>query len=674
MLRYINEKHANDGYWVNDTPYCIQAFADDVILIGSSTESLKNILKSCMEFCEKSGMKITPDKCHWLSYMLDENKHRVSSDEELIVNDSTLKAEDISNVLYLGAPFAIKKNTKMEITYNLLGNLKIEIKKLSNSPLSFAQCVDALNRLICPKLDYILLNSVCPMKKIEEFDKFMRGCLCERLKTKGLPVDFFYTHWKDGGLSLHAFKERSQLLQIKTFINMLYSKQEEVRNIITNNIEHESKKRKIGKSDDENVSLFGYLPPNLNDSQDKCRKESNNLFVRALYGLSRLNIGVKLSEEGNDNDVKTLKVYDDLTDDIEKGTFEVKIFDFLKCVNKILMKRHYISLTKLEFKGHTFSEMENSPYSNDFFNVNSYFAPDCVVNFMINARCNNLPTNELLSKNNSNISKKCQVCNSNEADSLMHRLNNCKPKMSLYTERHNFVCKIINEGLHDRYKRSCPPIHENTILTWTGKESLSSEFLRLKPDLWFGVMENNKLNIHMIEVNCPYGGYTVSNGVKMSKLKQRRKEKIEKYRDLVNEIKSKWNADVLVYTIVISSLGVIPKESFSDLKKLMKSKNRTLKATKRISLAVLFGSYNIFYGKDLKPTLYFTSGNTGNNEVEDEVEDSATTPSESDVQDVTVASDDDNYQASQNRRITSSEVNTITPALSDVSSGSETSH
>ena len=94
LLRYINEKHANDGYWINETPYCIQAFADDVILIGNSTESLRNILNSCMEFCEKPGMKITPDKCHWLSYMLDENKHRVSSEEELTINDSTIKAEE----------------------------------------------------------------------------------------------------------------------------------------------------------------------------------------------------------------------------------------------------------------------------------------------------------------------------------------------------------------------------------------------------------------------------------------------------------------------------------------------------------------------------------------------------------------------------------------------------
>ena len=240
LLRYINDNHAKDGYWINETSYCIQAFADDVILISNSTEGLRNILNSCMKFCEKSGMTITPDKCHWLSYMLNENKHRVSSEEELNINNSTVKAEDISNVLlYLGAPIAIKKNKKMEVTYKLLGDLKIEIGKLMNSPLSFAQCVDALKRLICPKLDYILLNGVCPIKKVEEFDKFIRGCLCDRLKTKGLPVDFFYTHWKDGGLSLHAFNERAHLLQIKTFINMLYSNHEEVRNVILNNIEHE---------------------------------------------------------------------------------------------------------------------------------------------------------------------------------------------------------------------------------------------------------------------------------------------------------------------------------------------------------------------------------------------------------------------------------------------------
>ena len=455
---------------------------------------------------------------------------------------------------------------------------------------------------------------------------------------------------------------------------MLYSKQEEVRNIILNNMEHEIKKRKIENNSDKNISLFGYIPPNINESQEKGRKESNNLFIRALHGISKLKIGVKLSDEVNNEDARMLVVYDDIAEDNDKKSFDIKIFDFLKCVNKILTDRHYNSLTKLEFKGHTFTDLKNSPYSNDFFNVNSYFAPDCVINFMINARCNNLPTNELLSKKSPNHIKSCQSCSSNETDSLMHRLNNCKPKMCLYTERHNYICRIINEGLNDRYKKSCPPIHENSTLTWTGKEDLSEEFTRLKPDLWFGTIANNKLNIHIIEVNCPYGGYTTSNGTRTSELYIRRMEKINKYKDLTNEIKTKWKANVHFYTIVVSSLGVVPRDTFKDLKKLMGSKNRTLKATKRMALATLIGSYNVFYGKNLKPTLYFTPNNMNRNDDSNDEDDSVIDSSDSEVQEIPVASDGDNQQATLNSQTTSSMTNSLTPDISDVPSGSETSH
>ena len=71
--------------------------------------------------------------------------------------------------------------------------------------------------------------------------------------------------------------------------------------------------------------------------------ESNNLFVRALYGLSKLKIGAKLSDTRNDDNVKMLKIYDALNEDNTTNTFDIMIFDFLKCVNKILINRHYNS-------------------------------------------------------------------------------------------------------------------------------------------------------------------------------------------------------------------------------------------------------------------------------------------------------------------------------------------
>ena len=222
LLRTIEENHKNDGYSIEENSFCIQAFADDVILISDSVENMKKIINTCNKFCEKSGMTISSKKCHWLSYSIDRStKRRVHSSERLNIGNENIEAEPFTSALtYLGAPIAVNKHTKMESTYKLIGELEIEVQKILNSPLSFGQIVDALKRMICPKLDYILLNGTCPLKRIQEFDKFLRSSLRKKLGCKGIPKNFFYTHWKDGGLSLPEFRESSQLLQIKIFLNM----------------------------------------------------------------------------------------------------------------------------------------------------------------------------------------------------------------------------------------------------------------------------------------------------------------------------------------------------------------------------------------------------------------------------------------------------------------------
>ena len=375
------------------------------------------------------------------------------------------------------------------------------------------------------------------------------------------------------------------------------------RFLVENNMIEEINTRRLNKVKNNVPSILEYsIPPN-NYNYSKTHKY-NTLFSRALMGVNKLKL--KIEDYIDTDNEKSLKICD--LEETNNTIIDCKLYNFLKTINKILKDGHQKLLTSLEFKGHTFTEMNSSPCSNDYFNVNSMFIPDCVIKLMVCTRCNNLPTNEILAKSKSNIlaSAKCDVCDSNQNDSLMHRLNGFICKFSLYTKRHNYICKIISEVMKDKHgRRNAPPIHENCTLTWLNKEELSDDLKRLKPDLWFGVESNGNLEIHIIEVNCPYGGYTMVNGSKKSKLEIRRSQKIEKYTPLVSEIERRWSARVHLHVIIVSSLGVVPKDTMKKLKTLLGNKRKMILTAKRLSAATLIGSYNVFDNKDLKPTLYF---------------------------------------------------------------------
>ena len=75
-------------------------------------------------------------------------------------------------------------------------------------------------------------------------------------------------------------------------------------------------------------------------------------------------------------------------------------------------------------------------------------------------------------------------------------------------------------------------------------------------------------------------------------------EKKEKYHDLVEHCREKFNMNVHLHVIIVSSLGAIHKKSISDIESLY-NQNRKSKKVKtvlrRMSTLACIGSYFIFY-------------------------------------------------------------------------------
>ena len=431
-------------------------------------------------------------------------------------------------------------------------------------------------------------------QRTKKLDSYIRGAINKCLNTKGLPKDFFYTHYKEGGLNLMSFVERNKALQLRTFAGLLLAKDRTIKKLIQIFIINETKYRGIQVKDES--PYFGTPLDNKGEIIQNNTSKINCLFCRAVKAMYNLNIKIHpdLDEENNANNIIISDINKNANNKEEEKneTDNTELVDernIMKNINNLIRKRHANNLKKLQFKAHTFSAMDKSTDSN-FFLAN-FKAPTSnnIIKFAILARCNNLPTNELLNKNSPNVDPICHRCSLKCNDSLMHRINGCNKIKNLTTKRHNAIVEEIIKGI-----RKCNTRNNNIIFNRNTKviDRSHRTIVNLKPDIWF--INNNKLTL--IEINSPYGTMNDRNDGPKSSLQLRREEKINKYKEYIELCKNRLKIDVELYVIVISSLGIIPNETNKDLKKLFNGNKKVLHlVARRCVVATLRESMLIFY-------------------------------------------------------------------------------
>ena len=183
-------------------------------------------------------------------------------------------------------------------------------------------------------------------------------------------------------------------------------------------------------------------------------------------------------------------------------------------------------------------------------------------------------------------------------------------------------------------------------------ERLEGEVRKLKPDLWW--WQNN--NLYIVEFTIPYGTLSDHDSdERRSTLETRRKQKENKYKELVESCERQFNCSVTFLVIIVSSLGAIPKDTMKDLKKLVKNKRKLDILCRRMVATTLRESMFIFYNwnyKDMRKernnAIYSTSSsedNTNENNYSDILDDNGTVPlwndNDNDDENVSNVSDND---------------------------------
>ena len=586
LINAIQTINKDDGILVEDETnneilrFNIQAYADDVVLMSSSEVGMKNMLRTVEKFCKFAGMELSPKKCKTLCYTYSNRTRNSISTDFKINNEIIPQISLFSFIEYLGIPIGCNRATKKHHSRLLINEIKKEISEIMNSPLKITQKIDCIKRMITPKFDYVMLNSVCPPNDLKELDSFIRGWIDKLCNTKCIPIDYFYTSWKDGGLGIKNLHERYLILTIRNFIAMKYSKDLSVRKL-TNQLEKDERDYRGLITDEGSPYMNIRFDENKRLIQTRRNKE-NCLFIRAIKSIAKLGLILVIDEDQK----------------IRLGDFDqrvceqdVEVEDLLEQLNLLICARHRSALKNLDFKGHTFHTLEKSKISNYFFTQCKFPVSDAIAKFTILSRTNNLSTGEILHKNSPDkYDGKCHRCRSNQNDSLMHRLNGCQSVKSWYKPRHDAILKEIIKGIRENDKENKLSINFDKPIK-KDNTRLPERSARAKPDAWFFV--NNELTI--IEVNSPYGKLIDTEEGRKNSLIVRRQEKIDKYANLVEDCNTTFGCNTKLYVIVVSSLGAVPKDTYNDIKAILHNDKYKAKIiAKRCSLVALRESLRVY--------------------------------------------------------------------------------
>ena len=595
----------------------VQAYADDVILFAETKEGMRRNLEIVQRFVQYSKLTINTNKCHSISYLY-ENRRRFYDNEPFYIGEDPIPISTLNeSVEYLGVGTATSHRVRRLGVNALIEETKNLIIKIGESKLSLNQKIYAIKVFAIPKLDYALSNSKCTFEKLKEIDTLIRSTIDRHVGGTKIPVNLFYTHWKDGGFSLIPMQERARILITKSFVSMCNSRNQKTKEAMKEFIESERNFRGIPLTQHDSfdeVSEHGFLNWNMETNNTR---GTDTIIFHAFRASKKLDFNIKMGDSGvyieAQMEMPNKKRHNNAEEIGSEGNEEANTTNYvlqnatlpreiIMILTKRLRKSYQEMLISNQGIGHTFINLENEPYANVFMSDYRHPMNDTIRSWIVKARCNLLFTGKKAIKySNQPIQNcpKCPYCWTTEEDTIMHRLNGCKSNLQAQTKRHNSVQNVIIDFVKDRRKDLTFKINSSVMID---NVQLSEEYRRLKPDitLW------NDNELYIVEISCPYGNMTKDDeGNEINSLDKVYKQKVEKYANLVNECREKFDRRTKLIIVIVSSLGAIHKRSIAGIKKLLRLKKNKKKgilniALRRMSIVSCISSYFIYHGMEFR--------------------------------------------------------------------------
>ena len=177
------------------------AFADDLVLVATSADGLRDQMFHVIEGLRNGGMLINPDKCASLRIDVDGRAKRwvVNPSPFLVLQDKQIKALDIVGTYkYLGLQAGAKGLRKAYGSF-----LQEKLDWLSRAPLKPQQRMYILRCHLLPRMYHGLVLGETNSTALDQYDRMVRRTIRKWLR---LPHDtvaaYYHAKVVDGGLEI----------------------------------------------------------------------------------------------------------------------------------------------------------------------------------------------------------------------------------------------------------------------------------------------------------------------------------------------------------------------------------------------------------------------------------------------------------------------------------------
>jgi hypothetical protein len=296
LIQLIKRANKGGGAFVNINENAkienlTQAYADDVALISEKPKGIQAMLRSLEIFTRWSKMEVNVKKCTTASYLLDEQQHRYSLSNNLKFDNHDIPNLTLKQSLkYLETAVTARRNVILQATNSKFDEMKILVQKIMSSPLLTVQKIDAIKTFVIPCFDFLMLNGEISKVHLDNMDSFIRNKINTMLKTPGLPIECHHMSWRDGGFSIPSLKDRSNVLSICSFANMIFSKDPNIQKMTKAFIEHERRFRQIPMETND-------CPKFLNWKNVKGEQGTSSLINKARKAVKHLNVQLQIEGE-----------------------------------------------------------------------------------------------------------------------------------------------------------------------------------------------------------------------------------------------------------------------------------------------------------------------------------------------------------------------------------------
>ncbi|XP_046392673.1 uncharacterized protein T26G10.4-like [Ischnura elegans] len=153
----------------------VLAFADDLVLVGESAESLAALLDVAGRAAECCGLTFNPGKCASLHVdwrCTTPQRSRGVQRTPFPICGSPIRSLGVGDsYTYLGAPIGLKVNAAQATA---LDSILEDLRRLDESDLAPWQKMDAVHVFQTPRLEFPLRIVPVPKKAVHDFDKEMQ--------------------------------------------------------------------------------------------------------------------------------------------------------------------------------------------------------------------------------------------------------------------------------------------------------------------------------------------------------------------------------------------------------------------------------------------------------------------------------------------------------------------